>query len=198
MKKAFTLIEQLLVIVIVGIITSIVLTISRPGTIKEDSLKKAGKSTFIQVEFVAKSILAKHTSNYSFTTLVDSTGEFSIESSASIARLVEIFKKQFVALRKTLDTSYSTKTLTDGTTTYATLTPSSFSGFIIKNGAYVGIKLNDNCTTEINYIYDPSTPEKNIKKNTCGLIFFDVNEKNEPNLLGVDQYIVALGKYGVK
>jgi len=197
--KAFTLVEQIVVLIIVSVLCVVLLTIVRPNDVKEETLKKTGKSMFMQVEFALKSLLAKDTNNYTLTRMVDSTGEFSIAKTASLSRMVNLLKKHFVTLRnKTLDSTYGAKTLTNGTSNLTGYSASSFSGFITKNGAYVGVKLHGNCTTTVSILYDPSTPNKNSRTNTCGLMFFDVNEKNPPNVLGVDQYIVAIGQRGVK
>jgi len=198
MYKAYTLIEQLIVIIVVSMLVSVMLTISRPNDIKVETFKKAGKSNFIQIEFALKSLLAKNTNNYTLAKMVDATGEFSIAQSASQARMVALLKKHLVATRQTLDPTYGAQTLSDGATSLTGHTPAGYSGFIIKNGAYVGLKLHDNCTTTVDYLYDPSTPERNSRTNTCGIVFFDVNEKKPPNVLGIDQYIVAIGKFGVK
>ena len=128
----------------------------------------------------------------------DEAGQFSIASADSIDRLIELYKKNLIGSRKTFDATYGAQTLNDGTTFLDGLTPASFTGFIIKNGAYFGVKLHGNCSTAIDYIYDPSTPENRTLANTCGIIFFDLNEKEEPNLLGVDQYILGSDKFGVK
>lgn len=196
--QGFTLIEQVIVLVIVGILGVVVINTLRPNDIKEDALKKVAKSVSVQIEFATKSLLAKNTNNYTFLRLKDSSGEFSIASSDSLSRLVNLYRKTLVGARnKTLDSTYSGKKLTDGTTTLE-IKPSDFSGFFIKNGTYFGVKLNGNCTTTIDYIYDPSTPTNKTRTNTCGIIFLDLNEKQEPNLLGVDQYILALGRLGIK
>lgn len=197
--NAFALLEQVLVLIIVSIFFVIMLTIMRPNDIKEEALKKSGKSTFIQIEFAAKRMLARDTKNYTLERMIDSTGEFSISASDSTARTIELFKKHLIAIRDSaLDSAYAAATLTNGTTSLDGYSPSSFSGFMIKNGTYFGLKLHGNCTTTVNFLYDPTTPNKNSRTNTCGIIFYDINGKKEPNLLGVDQYIIGIGKMGVK
>lgn len=197
-KNAFTLAEQLLVIIILGVFAVGLINTVKPNNIKKDVYIKTAKSVYVQIEFATKSILAKNTNNYTFLRLKDASGEFSIASSSSLSRLVALYKKSLVSLRnKTLDSTYKAKALTDGTTTL-TLKPQDFSGFFIKNGAYFGVKLHGNCTTTVSYIYDPSTPDKRSRTNTCGIVFLDLNEKEQPNMLGVDQYILALGKLGIK
>lgn len=197
--NAFSLLEQIIVLIIVSILFVVMLTIMRPNNIKEETLKKSGKSTFIQIEFATKRMLARDTNNYTLERMVDSTGEFSIADSTSSARTTELFKKHLIAIRNsTLDSTYAATTLTNGTTSLDGYSPSSFSGFMIKNGTYFGLKLHGNCTTTVNFLYDPSTPNKNSRTNTCGIIFYDINGKNPPNMLGVDQYIISIGKMGVK
>lgn len=196
--KAFTLTEQIIVLILVGIIASAITTVVKPGEINNEAIKKAGKSVFVQIEFATTQLVSRNAKNNTLTRLVDATGEFSIASSGSIDRLISLYKKNLMGLRNdTLDSTYAALKLTDGTNTL-TLKPSDFKGFTLKNGAYFGIKLNNSCTTEITYIYDPSTPATRSKKNTCGIIFFDVNGETKPNQLGFDQYIVALGKRGIK
>ena len=65
--KAFTLAEQIVVLIIVRVLCVVLLTIVRPNDIKEETLKKTGKSMFVQVEFALKSLLAKDTNNYTLT-----------------------------------------------------------------------------------------------------------------------------------
>lgn len=197
-RRAFTLTEQIIVLIVIGIIASAVTTVIKPTEINNEAIKKSGKSLFVQIEFATTQMVARNAKNNTLTRMVDATGEFSISSSSSIDRLISLYKKNLMGLRTvTLDSTYTSLNLTDGTNTLS-LKPSDFKGFTLKNGAYFGVKLNDNCTTEINHIYDPSTPELRTKKNTCGIIFFDVNSETKPNQLGWDQYIIGLGKRGIK
>lgn len=197
--RAYTFLEQIIVIIVIGILSVVMLNIFRPKEIQEDALIKAAKGVFIQIDFATKMILAKNTNNYNFTRLVDSSGQFSIESTDLISRLTALYQNHLLGLRnKSLSAEYSSRDLTNGTTFITDVKPSSFDGFIMKNGSFVGFKSNGNCTTTIDYIYDPSTPEKRERENVCALIFIDVNNELEPNILGIDQYIIGIGKFGVK
>ena len=75
---------------------------------------------------------------------------------------------------------------------------SSFTGFVTKNDSYFAVKLNNGCGTDETTLYNPMMPSKRTQGNSCGLIFFDVNADIEPNLLGVDQYLVSLTLNGVR
>lgn len=198
-QKAYTLAEQLIVVVIIGFIATIMTSTFKPNNYKIEVLQRAAKAQYIQIDFATKNLLAKHSKNYNFFALFDESGVFSAADSSSTNRIVQLYRKVLVGMKNSSwDSSYSLKELTDGTTAITGLTPSDYSGFILKNNVYFGINLNGNCNTQVDYIYDPSTPEKKTKTRTCGTIFFDMNGKESPNLLGIDQYIVAFGKFGVK
>ena len=198
--RAFTLIEQLVVIIIIGSFAAILLTATRPGNIKKDAFKKVSKGVAIQIQFATKAILAKNTRNYSLEKMRDSSGEFSIAVSTSASRMIGLYKKHLHPLRnKAVDATYKAKELQkeDGSK-ISGVKPESFTGYILKNGAYFGIKLHGDCAINETYIYDPARPDMRTVSGTCGIIFIDVNEKEEPNILGIDQFIIPLGKYGVK
>ena len=196
---AYTLAESLIVIAIVGIMYVIVLHVLRPNNIKHEALTKAGSNLYIQIDFATKQMLAKNTKNYILTRLKDSSGEFSVESSSSASRLLAIYKKRLSGIRKTPDATYLNLALQDSSNNkVGNLKVSSFQGFTLKNDAYFGIKLNNNCTTTESYIYNPSMPNKRTQAKSCGLIFFDVNGQDLPNNLGVDQYIISIGKNGIR
>ena len=200
-KRAFTLAEQLFVIIIIGVFAAVMINTMKPGNVRKDVFKKTANSAYIQIEVGFRALVAKNTKNYTLTRMVDSSGEFSVASSGSVTRMVNLLKKNIVAQRNsTLDSTYSGKELKNeaGTVISSGLKPSSFTGFIAKNGMYVGIKLHNNCTTQIGYIYNPAEIDTRTVANTCGIVFFDLNQKEEPNIIGVDQYILPIGKYGIK
>ena len=152
-NRAFTLAEQLIVIVILAIIVVIMLNAVKPKNLKTEALQKAAKSVFVQIDFATKNILAKNTNNYTLLRMKDGSGEFSIASSGSLSRLIALYKKVLVGSRKTLNSTYGAKTLTNGSSNLSGLTAAGFTGFNIKNGSYFGVKLHGNCTTTIDYIY---------------------------------------------
>ena len=157
-SSAFTLAEQMVVLVVIGFVATALLSAMRPGDIKKDSLIKTGRSTSLQIEFATKNILAKYSRNYTLERMKESTGEFSIASSGSKDRMVALYRKVLAGKRNSTPSStYTGSSLTNGSSALS-LKVNSFSGFTIKNGTYFGIKLHGNCTTSMNYLYDPSTP----------------------------------------
>ena len=200
MKKAFALAEFSIVIIIIGIIASTAISVLKPREFQSEAAIKTGKTLYLQVELATKQVLMRNSKNYSFTKLIDSAGAvYSIASSGAGAKLIQSYKKHLVGKRTAnTDATYLASTLynTSGATS---LKVSDFSNyFTLKNDAFFGIKLNGNCTTSETLIYDPFLPDKRNKENSCGLIFYDVNGKNTPNILGIDQYILSIGKKGIK
>ena len=95
--------------------------------------------------------------------------------------------------------AYQESSLIDEQTVDSGYDVSSFEhAFKMKNGAYLGIMLNGNCSTKETKIYNPILPDKRTMENSCGLAFFDINTEEAPNTLGVDQFIVSIGKFGIK
>ena len=198
-KRAFTLAESLICMIIIGIVYVIILQLSRPGDIKKEALLKAGVDTFRQIEYATKRILARDTRNYALTSMRIGTTEFSVASSSSLNNMKKLYKKNLPGSRRAVPSSYSNLQLQDGSNTKAgSLKVSSFSGYFLKNGAYFGLKLNNNCTTTEQYIYHPSRTTSRTQSGSCGTIFYDVNGDKGPNTLGVDQYIISLGKQGLR
>ena len=198
-NRAFTLVETVVVLIILGTIAAVVIHTLNSKEVKEKALAEAAKAVYLQVDKATRSVIANNTNNYTLERMKDATGEFSVASSSSLARMVELFKENMVLKRSAVqDATYLSTDLNDGTTTLIGISPSYFSGFTLRNDSYFGLFLNNNCTTTITYIYDPLMPDKRTISNTCGTIFYDVNGDKLPNLLGVDQFILALGKLGLK
>lgn len=200
-KRGFTLIETTIVMVILGVIAVVLLTVSKPGEIKQKAMEQAAIDFVSQVERTMKEILLNHTKDYSLLNIValDNT-TFSIASSDKEASLSALFKKYLVGLRGTsLPNIYLSSSLQDSSGVASGYTVSSFlNGYKVKNGAYIAFKLNGNCTTSETKIYNPAMPDNRTETNSCGLVFYDINSEAPPNNLGVDQFILSIGKYGIK
>lgn len=202
-NKAFTMAETLIAIVMLGVLGACALSLIKPSNIKKDALTKAGSSVYLQIGFATKQILAKNSLNYQMTKLLTLSGvQFSINDEEADEKLAELYKKALYTSRNsTVPATYTALSLKneEGSVVGSSLTVSNFTqGFKTKNGAYMALMLHDNCTTNETYIYDPSAPELRTAKKSCGLIFFDVNADKAPNIVGIDQYIISIGKLGIK
>lgn len=197
---------MLIAVIVIGILIAAVSFNFKPNNLKTQSLMVAGKNLEGQISFATMNLLAKNSKNSSMLHLIDSAGtEFSIESEGAGEKLIKLYKKVLIAKRtSSVDNAYLSSSLMGPNGIYKDkdnkeVKISIFSNyFTFKNDAFFALKLNGNCTTEESLIVDPSMPSKATAKNSCGLIFYDVNGKERPNVLGVDQYIIPLGKHGIK
>ncbi len=199
--KAFTVVEMITTVIILGIIAVILIVNMRPNQIKKETLIKAGKASYIQVDYATAQLIAKNTKNYTLARVVGDSGEFSIASSSNTAALINVYKKRLRGLRsKTLGNVYKNADLKNeaGSVVESGLSVSDFTGFTTKDAGYFGVRLHGNCTTSEAYLYNPVRPTLRTQSNSCGQIFFDVNGEQEPNTLGIDQYLVSLTLNGVR
>ena len=201
-RRAFTLVESLITMIIIGIVYVAISSVIRPNDIKREVLQKAGANMAYQLDFASKQILARNTVNYNFAHLKTSDGtEFLITDDGADEKLMKLFRKNLKGLKNvSVSSSFLGQTLiNEQNALVADTTPSSFKyGFTLSNNAYLAIRLNGNCTTTETYIYNPTQPNKRTQANSCGVFFFDVNGDKAPNVLGLDQYVVAIGKNGLK
>ncbi len=201
-KSAFTLAESLIAAMLVGIFSVALMAVMRPNDIKNDALKKAGLNYYLQMEYATKQILLKKTKSYSFLNLLDDSNKtYSIVDSGADSKLISAYKKYLIPARNaTVSATYKSAQLKNYLgQNVASLKPSSFTqGYVLKDRSYFALKLNKNCTTTESTVYNPSMYEKRSQTNSCGLIFFDVNGEELPNIVGLDQYIVPIGKLGLR
>ncbi len=205
-KEAFSLMETVLVIIVLGCIATAMLLVLKPNNIKTEAILKNASNMIGQINFATTNILAKYSKSFSMTDLIALDGtSFSITDDKAEEKLIALYKKSLIALRSTnIPSDYLSSELSAGSGKVAinettNLKISDFSQyFVIRNGTFFALKLNKSCLITETYIYDPMTPNRNSVDNSCGLIFFDVNVEQPPNVLGVDQYIISIGKRGIK
>ena len=200
-KRAFTVAETTIVMVIIGAIAVTLLYSMKPNNVERDLLDKNAKKMLFQIEYATKQILAKNTDNFTFTKLFLFDGtNFSITDYGADANLLSLYRKYLVGLRNyNPDNAYLSTFLRDEAGNNLGYELSKFEHYFkMKNGAHIAIRLHEACDVDETKIYHPQYPDKREQSNSCGLIFFDINAKDSPNILGIDQFIVALGKYGIK
>lgn len=178
-KNAFTLFEAMIVMVVIGTLAGVLLSIARPTNLKQEAFQKAGLELYRHIDFATKQIMIKNSPIYSLDRVISSNGtEFSIEKEEDAKYFLELYKKYLLVKR-------SDKNIIEGK-------------IILRNNATFEIKLNGDCTKEATGLYNPMLPNTSRAPKSCGLIYYDVNGDKEPNILGVDKYIVAIGKLGLK
>ena len=179
MRNGFTLFEALIAMVVIGTLLSVILIVARPNDVKQDAYKKAGLELYRHIDFATKQITLKNSPTYSLDSVVLSDGtSFSIEKEDDAKYFLELYKKYLIVKR-------SDKNISEGAIT-------------LRSGATFEIELYGDCSIEATGLYNPMLPNTSRAQKSCGLIHFDVNGSNSPNILGVDKYIIAIGKLGLK
>ena len=201
--KAYTFAEVLIAMTVISIISVVMCVVFSKNNYKTEACKKAGLNSMFQIEFATKQIISKNSKNYTMTTLKDSDGSiFSINDSGADEKLAKLYKKILYAPRGvTIPSAYTSLDLKNeaGETIGENLKVSSFTqGFKAQNKFYIAFLLHNDCTTNETYIYNPEVPEKRTATKSCGLIFFDTNVDDEPNIVGIDMYIVPIGKIDIR
>lgn len=200
MKKAFTLTESLVCMIVIGVVYAIVMQVTKPNTIKQDALKQAGIDMHNKIDYVTRQIIEAHTKNYTLTKLVNSSGTtYSIATTTAQDTLKGYYQDRLISVRRTAPSSYTGLSLYN--TSNAAVNSykvSTFPGFLLKNSAYFGLKLNGSCSTTEQHIYHPIKTTSRTQTKSCGLIFYDVNGAKMPNRLGLDQYIISIGENGIR
>lgn len=194
LKKAYTLSEALITVTVMGILISAVITNFKPNSIKNEALQVAGMDAYGHIDRVTKMILTRHSTLYRMDSLKNVSGTtFTLSDANKNAYISALYKKYLGPNTKTVDATYTDITLT------GSLKISNFSnGVFSKNNMYVAFKFNTNCTTTESTVYSPVTPNVHNPTNSCGLILYDVNGTQGPNVLNTDIYIVSVGRHGLK
>ena len=139
-----------------------------------------------------------------YTSLKDNEGHFSVESgdAADITRrMSRLFLKYLIDVDSIPKLNeYFGADLRDakGTSIGSKLNNIYSDFFFANDGMIVGFKFYGNCTTtEPNFI-PPEFKKRTSVDNVCGSIFYDINAYQKPNRLGIDQFIIPVGKRGIK
>ena len=175
--------ELVLVMLLVPMIVLACMHIMRPHDIKQDAMKKASKLFYSDLSIATMNIMTKHSKKLNLTELrtADKSSNFELTDEGATNKLLDLYK---TVLRISRDAS--------------TLTYDGYTGnYKARNGAFFALQLYGNCTTST-VTYSPQYEEPMEEYDTCGAIFYDINDKDDPNTLGIDRYIVALDKHGIR
>ncbi len=183
-QKAFTLAEASVVLIVGGVLASFILKTLNTGKIKEDAYLKAGKLVYSQLSVATLDLSRKYSKQSDMSKLytVDKSSVFELTDDGAADKLVNLYKKTLRLSRSSAKSTYS-----------------GYSGNLkLKNGAFFALKLYGNCTTTTT-TYNPSYGSSAMYEyKTCGAIFYDVNDNDPPNILGIDRYIVAIDNDGLR
>lgn len=177
-KSAFTMAEAILVMVILGIIATIMISTMRPVEFRDRGFKVLAKKVLGQVDNATTQILFNNAQDSSMAKLYP-PGSNSAYSAfgANLEATKQLYNTYLVGTREEVK---STWCKTGGT--YMRL----------KDGSCLGFAAGSNANTII-----PGESEGHTVTPTQGLIYIDINDDEEPNVFGKDQYLLPVGDGGI-
>lgn len=204
-KKAFTLIEAIIVIAIIGLITTLYNISTKVINANEKGYEVRAQKTLENIDQVFNLIFAHHSESFNLTDLHVNNDNFSITDSGAAAKLSNLFKKYMNILylqdenEDKVKEYYESNILDyDKTSTGITLN-GAYSNFITStNGVIYGFRLYQSCSANEVNSSPPLAKGRGTTEGICGSIFYDVNGYSGPNKLGSDQYIVPFDSLGAK
>lgn len=201
-KKGFTLTEALLVMVLLGVIAAITipqLVVDNPTKKGWDTMAEKMVGYLMQA---STEILIYNSGLDDFTNLKYEDSVFSIEDSDSAPKIAGLYAKYIsnVTGKIDLSKSYFTDEIVDfNRNSTGIKLKDNYTGFLYTNdGVIVGFRTYGGCTNSEQNINLPTFRAVQTVLNVCGSVFFDINGYKEPNKLGSDQYIIPIGKRGIK
>ena len=184
-KKAFTMAEAILVMTILGIIATIMITTLKPAEYKDKGLAILAKKVLSEIDTATTQILINNSSGGTMSTLYvpGSSTTFSFATSSQNANAGKLYKKYLTATRKACNNSscpcnaYNNK-------------------FFLKDGACMGINTGAPASNVSTWF--PGETSATSMKPSHGLIFFDTNGSDEPNVMGKDQFLLPVSTEGIQ
>ena len=174
-KKAFTLAEVLIVLTILGIIAAISMTTLRPAEFKARGMAVAAKKVLYDVDVATTELLLDY---------AQANTDAVIPSTLCNAQsLATEYKKKLSAIRQT------------GNCSGITYDSSKPNAFFLKSGACLAF--GEKTTTATATRFPGETADTNDTA-SCGLIYFDTNGDDGPNVIGADRFIIPLDISGIK
>lgn len=201
-SKAFTLTEAILVIILIGVIAAITipqLLVNNPTKKGWDTMADKTVGYLMQA---STEILLYDAGLDDFTRLNLDGNVFSIEDTDSTAKMAKLYSKYLANVKSKINPSdkYFSEPLKgyDDSVLSAKLSDSYSDFFYGNDGVIMGFHFYGGCTNTEAKTNPPTYRKHYSVDNICGSIFFDINGYKKPNKLGSDQYIVPVGKRGIK
>lgn len=201
--KAFTMAEALIVMTMLGIIATVMLTTLKPAEFKEKGLKVAAKKVLSEIDTATSQILINDAVDGNFDKVYNVNRTAQIVTSAAgeakkcnsedestsdacgtdAAALAALYKKYLTA----------TRTVCKGDVDCPC--QSNTASFYLKDGACIGISIGSQASAATIF---PGEDETTSLTATNGVLFFDTNGKEEPNVVGKDQFLLPFDKNGIQ
>ena len=184
-KRAFTMAEAILVMTILGIIAAVMITTLKPAEFKEKGLRVLAKKVLSEIDTATTQVLVNDAKMGTMTTLAESDG-VQFEFKGNSTKVINLYKKYLVTVRTAVDANSFCIKGDNGARTATAV--------YFKDGACMGILAE--AVTAVPTIF-PGESGTTPADATQGLIFFDINGEEEPNIIGVDRFTLPISDAGI-
>ena len=205
LKKAFTLSEVLITLVILGIIALLYSAGIKLHDPTKQGFNVKAQKTVENIDQVFNLILARHSESLNLTDLHDDKGNFSIEDSNAAPRFAAFFKEFMNIIdvpdldSKKVKDYFASNIMDYNRKSTGIALNSVYSEFMHSaNGTIFAIRLYQSCSANEVNSNPPGTQSRKTVSNVCGSVFFDTNGYSGPNKLGSDQYIIPFDTQGAE
>ena len=179
-KRAFTMAEAILVMTILGIIATIMITTLKPAEFKDKGMAILAKKVLSEIDTATTQILINNSQDGTMLNLYQPGTSSVYQFKANAGYDAKLFKKYLTATRKA--------------TTSSDCAISGYTSFFLKDGACMAIKAGNVTSAPTIFPGENSTTGVTV---TQGLIFYDINGSEEPNVNGKDRFILPIGNEGI-
>ena len=191
-KNAFTMAEIILVMLIIGIISTIMVTTLKPQSYKDIGLAIQARKVASEIDGATSRILMNDTRSGNFNVLIDidNSTSFKTTEAGYGKNLAKLYKKYLVATR-TQCNAWDAQNKIGCPCYYPGF--SGASAFYLKDGSCMAVATG---RLEVDTIF-PGEDEYITATANNGAIFIDINGADTPNTLGKDQFILPIGEVGI-
>lgn len=179
LKNAFTMAEAILVMVILGIIATIMISTMRPVEFRDRGFKVLAKKVLGQIDAATTQILFNNAQDSSMAKLYPPGSNQNYNSfGANLTATKALYNTYLVGTREDVTSEWCKKG-----TTYMRL----------KDGSCLGFAAGGTSSNTI----IPGESQAHTVTPSQGLIYIDINDAEEPNVFGKDQYLIPVDEGGI-
>ena len=182
LRKAFTMAEAILVMVILGIIATIMISTLRPVEFRDRGFAVLAKKVLGQVDAATTQIIFNNTQDSRMDRMYPPGSNSAYKSfGADMANTRALYNTYLVGTRETPTSDFC-----------------NFSAvpMKLKDGSCLGFHEGSTAPSTHTWIPGETTSHARVTSE-IGYISIDVNDGEEPNVFGKDRYMIPIGTYGL-
>ena len=186
LKKAFTMAEALLVMIVMGIVGVVALSTIKPQKMKEEAMMALANKMLAEIDEATQQIILNNTpSGYLTKIYVPGSTTNTFKFSSNCAYVEQLYRKYLTPMRKKVANAQKNNWYGISYSNY----------FYLKNGGIVTFS----CASTGNYVtfFPEEQTYTYVSNDFYGRIMFDVNSEEQPNDLGKDVFAIPIGKKGI-